>query len=305
MKFLTWDGLNPNTGLPLRFDEPNIFWGNPSYALEPSDPGYICQSLPLLTPNQNHKTKTKGNRIMTHQTYFPAASAAQIGWLDNFWNKLQTHSPVLGITGVECALAVAECRWCIYGIASWLPYERARSKASTQALQELLSGTGVGPYLLPAHVPPPLPGAVPGAVPPLPAVLPMPAGSLNRLFALVQKIKDAPGYTDTIGLDLGIIGSQKTGPDLITIQPHLTVTLSGGAVQITWNYGGFSDFLDMLEIQVDRGQGWLILAFDTTPDYTDTAPHPAALTQWKYRAIWRVGDHQVGQWSAEVKVTLG
>ena len=56
---------------------------------------------------------------------------------------------------------------------------------------------------------------------------------------------------------------------------------------------------------MDRGNGWQVLTFDTTPGYTDTAPFPATPTKWKYRAIYRVDDAQVGLWSAEVSVTVG
>ena len=34
-------------------------------------------------------------------------------------------------------------------------------------------------------------------------------------------------------------------------------------------------------------------------------PPPTTLTKWTYKAIYRVGDHQVGQWSAEASVTVG
>ena len=63
----------------------------------------------------------------------------------------------------------------------------------------------------------------------------------------------------------------------------------------------------MLEIQVDRGdgKGWGFLTFDTTPNYTDTAPLPATLAKWKYRAIYRVGDAQVGIWSSRQEITVG
>lgn len=61
----------------------------------------------------------------------------------------------------------------------------------------------------------------------------------------------------------------------------------------------------MCELQVDRGTGWGPLAFDTTPNYTDNTPPPAALTKWKYRAIYHAGDVRVGVWSAEVSVTIG
>jgi hypothetical protein len=46
---------------------------------------------------------------------------------------------------------------------------------------------------------------------------------------------------------------------------------------IDWNWGGFSAFLDICELQVDRGdnKGFVALAFDTTPGYVDTSPsHP-------------------------------
>jgi hypothetical protein len=63
----------------------------------------------------------------------------------------------------------------------------------------------------------------------------------------------------------------------------------------------------MLEIQGNRGdgKGWVFLTFDTTPNYTDTFPLPATPTKWKYRAIYRVGDAQVGIWSNTVEITVG
>jgi hypothetical protein len=46
------------------------------------------------------------------------------------------------------------------------------------------------------------------------------------------------------------------------------------------------------------------LAFDTTPNYTDTQPFPAARAVWTYRAIYRVGDSQVGRWNQPVSVAV-
>ncbi len=53
------------------------------------------------------------------------------------------------------------------------------------------------------------------------------------------------------------------------------------------------------------GKGFVFLTYDTTPNYTDTHPLPATPTKWKYRAIYRVGDAQVGLWSAEVGIAVG
>ena len=70
---------------------------------------------------------------------------------------------------------------------------------------------------------------------------------------------------------------------------------------------GDGAFLDMLEIQVDRvdTKGWIMLTYDTTPGYNDTAPLPATAAKWKYRAIYRVADARVGMWSDEVSITVG
>jgi hypothetical protein len=62
----------------------------------------------------------------------------------------------------------------------------------------------------------------------------------------------------------------------------------------------------MCELQVDAGgKGFVLLAFDTTPNYTDSAPNPTAPAKWTYRAIYRVGDHRAEQWSKPVSVTIG
>ena len=99
----------------------------------------------------------------------------------------------------------------------------------------------------------------------------------------------------------------QAGPDLTSIQPLLTALFSGGSVKIGWGWGGNSASLDMLELQVDRGdgKGFVLLAYDTTPNYEDTAPPPAALAKWTYKAIYRVGDAQVGVWSNPASVTVG
>ncbi len=293
MKTLHWDSTDPATGLPYTNDSPNVRWG---CVLEPGDPGY---TPPLHPPPE--KPKTKKTKQMKSNTYYPSSLNDQLAWLGNYWNKLQGHSAALGITTAVCADNVADARWIIYVLGSWLPNERAHAKADTQAVQEVLFGTAPGGFVLP----PPLQAADPTAVPPLPAVVPRPAGGLNRIFDTVQDIKDLPNFNGTIGQHLQIIGQEDTGPDFVTLAPVLKATFSGGVVDIDWNWQGYGKWLDMCEIQVNRGNGWTILTFDTTPGYTDTTPPPATLTQWKYSAMYRVEDNQVGQWSAEIAVNLG
>ena len=63
-----------------------------------------------------------------------------------------------------------------------------------------------------------------------------------------------------------------------------------------------------VHIYVDRkdGQGFVYLANDSQPDYLDTFPVPAGVASavWEYKAIYRIGDDQVGQFSEAVKVTV-
>ena len=110
-----------------------------------------------------------------------------------------------------------------------------------------------------------------------------------------------------MGQALGIEGSQQTPPDLTKVQPEIDAYINGANVNVDWSWGGYANYLDMCEIQVDRGdgKGFVPLAFDTTPGYTDTAPFPAAPVKWTYRAIYRVDDAQVGLWSKPVSVTVG
>ena len=51
-------------------------------------------------------------------------------------------------------------------------------------------------------------------------------------------------------------------------------------------------------------KGLVFLAPDTTPGYLDTCPRPATPAKWTYRAIYRVNDAPVGQWSAPVSVAM-
>ena len=133
----------------------------------------------------------------------------------------------------------------------------------------------------------------------------VPTGILTRFLLLVNAIKAHKNYTTAIGDILGIEGPELSPPDFNTIQPDIKALATAGIVKITWGWGGHREFLSMCEIQVNRGPGWVPLTYDTTPNSDDTQPHPATPTKWSYRAIYRVDDHQVGLWSAEVSVTVG
>jgi hypothetical protein len=298
MRPLLWDSdeIDPFTGQKYTWNSPNpnITW---SGIREPGDPGYVAPPPLPAKPTQPKSTKMK------HNSYFPTTVAQQILWLTNFFLKLLIHGTTQGLDAAKVAAAVADCRWLIYLLGSFRPAERAWAKANTDYLREAKFGEGDTVLLLPDFDPPPLPVAdpAPGG---LPAVVPQKPGALNRIFALVGDLKDVA--SEAIATDLGIIGTETAPPpDASTFQPVIRVKRVGAHIVVEWGWGGLRDHVDMLQIQVDRGQGWTDLAYDSTPDYNDTHPHPAALTTWKYRAIWRADDAQIGIWSTEVSIVVG
>lgn len=244
------------------------------------------------TPNSSNPRKTTR---MIRQAYYPTRAADQIVWLENFRNKLAGHAPTLGITVARCEEAVADARWLIYTLGSWLPAVRAWQRSCTDAAVAAQTGSAPGALVLPAFSPPALPAGVTA----------QPEGSLRRIFDIVAELKESNTYTQAIGTDLGAVGTGRTPPDYNTLKPVLKVTVVGTKVEIDWTWDGYAAFLDQCEIQVDRGSGWQVLTFDTTPGYTDNAPHPTPPARWKYRAIYRVDDQPVGLWSDEVSATVG
>ena len=144
-------------------------------------------------------------------------------------------------------------------------------------------------------------------VPVLPdAVPPVDPGIETRFRALVQLIKNHSNYNESIGAALGIEGADQPPLDPATFLPVLTLRINGNRVEVGWGWQGYQAYVDLLEIQVDRndGKGYVVLTFDPTPGYTDLTPFPVVPAKWTYRAIYRVGEVQVGQWSSPVSITV-
>ena len=214
--------------------------------------------------------------------------------LQTFKNIIANYSTLHGVTPAQIATQAADADYFDYtlkcmklmtnGALQWTGWKNLERAGGTAPA----SGAPVAPVFSMV----------------VPAVAP---GIEVRFRVLVQLIKANPNYNETIGLALGIEGAQQTGPNLSTVQPVFIVKISGGRVEISWGWGGNAAFLDVCEIQVDRGdgKGYGLLTYDTTPGYVDTQPFPATPTKWTYKAIYHVGDAQVGQWSNPVSITVG
>ena len=290
MKPLLWDAINPITGTPFFWDDPNLCWGDPSYYLEPGDPGFVpYPGFPTTTPTQ----KPTRNR-MPKSDYMPTDDNGKASLFVLFRDNIGQFLATLGIAAadadiVQQAADAARFR----AIVDFCGNMQNAAQGWTAEKNYERDGGDTAPS---GQIVPVLPAGFPAAVP---------AGIVRRFRDLVKRLKAIKAYTETIGQALGIEGPAQTGPDLATIQPALDLSLTGNAVKVGWGWAGNSQFLDILEIQVDRGTGWAFLTYDTTPNYTDTHPLPATPTKWKYRAIYRVGDAQVGVWSNTVEITVG
>ena len=231
---------------------------------------------------------------MPKSNYIPFNDDAFAAQLQAFKTAVPSYSVTLGLTPAQVTAQAADADYYSYLACQQLVRNSAFQWTGWKDL--VRAGGDLPPSGAP--VPATLPAAVPAVAP----------GVEVRFRAMVKQIKGSPAYNAAIGAALGIEGSQQTGPDFATLAPDINASISGTHVFIDWNWGGFSAFLDICEIQVDRtdaGTAFGPLAFDTTPGYVDTEPFPSAPAKWTYRAIYRVGDQRVGQWSKSVSITVG
>ena len=223
---------------------------------------------------------------MPKSYYLPSDDAGKGAWLNNLSAKLPSYSTVLGLTAADTASVAADAAFFSYLLAAqaqvaaysqqWTAYKNAARNGTALGALPVAPSLGVAPAAVASNI-------------------------FGRATALVARIKTAPGYTDSIGQALQIIGADQT-VDVSAMKPIITAELDAGQVNIGWTKQG----MDGIEIQVDRGTGFVFLAIDTIPGYTDTAPLPAAgqSALWKYKAIYRQGDDRVGQWSDVVSIPV-
>ena len=226
---------------------------------------------------------------MAKAYFLPTDDGGKDGLLTNVAGKLATYQATLGLSAGDVSSTVADQAFFHYtltaqtAVANYAQQWTAYKKAAREGKEASLG---------PMPVPPTL-GTAPAAVAP---------GIFRRLASLVARIKAHPNYTEAIGQDLDIIGAEHT-VDLTTIKPVLKLELQAGKPNVRWTKQGMGS----LDIQVDRGSGFVHLSNDTEPDYLDTAALPTAgqTALWKYKAIYRLHDEQVGQWSDVVSIAVG
>jgi hypothetical protein len=224
------------------------------------------------------------------QRYYPGPEPAQVTWLTNYRNKIATQGPTCGLTAGEITDTQADLDFFIFLLNVWHPALQDDVKEGTTYKTLVATGTGATQ---------PLPAATTFTPPTA-----RPPGVLNRLFNQVSRIKLAAAYTEAIGNDLGIIGSEDTTEHPV---PEFSVKVQQGTthqiVRIDFTKFGHKG----VYIESRRNAGaWEFLGIDTTKPYLDERPLliPNTAESREYRLRWWDDDPN-GDWSPVQKVTVG
>ncbi|MDP1589076.1 MAG: hypothetical protein Q8M07_15100 [Prosthecobacter sp.] len=245
------------------------------------------------TPSDYFQSKPKQHTKMKRQDYYPSRIGDQVNWLDNYAVKLPIHGATLGVIAADITASVNDAKYANYVLGTWLSAVRNFSPSTTDAVDDVLTGAGTVAIVLPTFTAPALPAGVTATLP----------GVLTRIFALIAKMKLSPGYTEAIGTDLGIVGSQATEKAVPKFLAELLQGSGCQCVKLT-----FYKYTHMgVYIESRRGTGaWEFLAIDTESPYIDERPLLVAGTpevrEYRMR-FWDKGTPN-GDWTDVVKVTV-
>ncbi len=223
--------------------------------------------------------------------YFPNDDQGKADFMDNLAVKLPGYATVLGLTPADVTSVVNDAAMFNYIMDMQEAYKT--NKQEVTRYKNILRDGPLGTPLGAVPVPPTL-GAAPALVP---------GAIFDRISKLAMRIKGNPAYNEAIGEDLGLVGDEQV-IDIPNLKPVLKSRLDAGRPLIIWKKGPANS----IDIYVDRkdGSGFVYLANDSQPDYLDTFPVPAGMPSaiWSYKAVYRIGDEQVGQFSEPISVTV-
>ena len=218
---------------------------------------------------------------MSKSYFLPSNEPGKRKWLKNFAGKMPTYATTVGVTPAEVTQVAADDLFFTFVCDAHGAHTHT-TRDWTAYKHQAAHGTKLGD--IPVT---PTPGTPPPTVPP---------DIFGRNAKLAARIKKHPACTNAIAQDLGIVGAEVI-IDPTNYQPILTLSLNAGHPHIGWPKLG----MDSLELWVDRGdsKGFVLLTYTTNTDFADLSPLPApgVSAVWKYKAIYRLNDAQVGQWS--------
>jgi hypothetical protein len=209
-------------------------------------------------------------------------------WLNNFSTAFATHATALGFTEADVSAVAADAAMLNFLVGDLVPTYKAALQARTSYKNLIVSGPVGSPG---------------GGLPPAPATATAPAlvqpGVIPRLRQLVQRIQAAPGYTEAIGMNLGIVGPPPPAPIPAALaKPTARATaIPGSEVQVGFNKGDFDGVL--VEGRRTGETTWTQLGTDYFSPYSDMRPPLEAgkPETREYRLRYLLRDEPVGEWS--------
>lgn len=224
--------------------------------------------------------------------YIPSGDADKGIWFSNFSSKLPTHATAVGITAAEVTAIQKDAAIFQY-ILTML--EACKQTVNNVTSYKNLLKHAVGQQHLGATIP---------ALPVLSTAPPtVPEGVFDRVSKLVKRIKASANYTDAMGNDLGIIAPTQT-TDVSSMQPDLSVKLDAGRPHIKCTKG----YADAIDLYVDRkdGSGFVLIGRLLKLDYIDVVSLPTGtvLAEWDYKAMYVIGNDNVGLMSSVVSIVV-
>ena len=216
-------------------------------------------------------------------------------WHRNFAARFAAHATALGFTQAEVDAVQADDAMLSYLVGDLLPTYAGALQARTVYKNRIKEG----PVGAPAGSLPPAPNmtAPPTAVPP---------GILPRVRQLVARIRVAPGYTEAVGADLGIVGadtSTSDAPDMTARPTAKAHAIAAYQVQVDFSKGRFDGVF--IESRRTGETDWTGLGVDNYSPFIDTRPLLEAgkpeVREYRLRYVLR--DQPVGDWSDIISAT--
>ena len=286
MKFLTWDS-------DFQYDDPNVYWGNPSYKLEPGDPGYIDPDP--KPPSTTHKKKRRNT--MPKQSFMPRQEGPKVNWLnkltDALMDPLKGYAAKYGISSANMT-KLDNGRKAVNWVWGNLEKVRAFPQQFTTFKDALFDGEGALGNL-------PLAPAL--STPPVAATLY--ADVFGFALLLANGIKNHPDYSESDGEDMGLEGPELP-PDDGGSAPVLKLVKSApGDVVIGWTKGRHQGA--KFQSRIAGTAAWVDLDVDLSPPYNDARPLAVAGVPEvrEYRACYVDDETPSNVWSDVLVVTVG
>ncbi len=243
--------------------DPNVYWGSPSYRLEPGDPGYVhAPNFPPPSPILQPTTHSNPRNTMTD--FIPQSEENLLAWLNLQIEKFTTQRAA----DVDATEA-----------------EKAGFLAAVNTIKNVL-----GPIVEMQH-----------QLDQLRANLALiESQQLPLLRAFIKRFKTSTGCTPAVKEEQKWIGEERTfDPD--TARPTITVDALRGRVKINGQKPGFEAY--NLYWRKKGDMEWKLLAIRKRKfPYYDETPLAVAGTPEvrEYMAIGVINDEEAGQ-PSEIK----